>query len=110
MIWKEQMKDEETNDTPIKMLCSVFDKLSLQQHHCVECGKEDQACQRLHQDHKYLRMEGDSRGNCMVMLVCHLRRQRIERYCIHFLPGLLVGESFCDDVHDKDQEMLFQNE
>ena len=35
VICKEQMKDEETNDTPVKMLCSVFDKLSLQ------CGKED---------------------------------------------------------------------
>ena len=41
VICKEQMKDEEKNDTPIKMLCSGFDKLSLQQPRCVECGKED---------------------------------------------------------------------
>ena len=85
----------------------------------AELHQYDQACQRLRQDHKYqcdvhLNCKDGRRklrelyGDASLPPTPYERGQRIERYCIHFLPGLCVDESFCDDVHDnsKDQEMF----
>ena len=83
----------------------------------VELHQYDQACQRLCQDHKYqcdfhLNCKDGRRklrklyGDACLPPTPYERGQRIEKYCIHFLPGLRVDESFCGDVHNKDQKMF----